>query len=226
VQPELYWVILDRARTAAELSDDPVMLAGAAWISGNGLRTSGYADEALRIVTKAALSLQPKLTSGTDRLRGMYGALCLHAAVTFAQESREGDAWRWWDNAERVAKSMPGYIHPWTAFGVGNVNVHAVTIGVELKTPGIAAQSVEKVDPATVLSVERQSRLFVDAARASWARKEAPATLHYLGKAFGVSPEGVRYAPAARALAYELVTIKGPLQADAQRLAEEIGLAI
>lgn len=40
-EAELYWLTVDRARMAAEEADDPVTLAIAAWIVGNGLRDSG-----------------------------------------------------------------------------------------------------------------------------------------------------------------------------------------
>lgn len=225
-EPELYWIILDRARTAAEQSDDPVALAAAAWIVGNGLRVAGHTDEALRIVLNAAESLRPQLEDGDEKLRATFGSLCLHASVTFAQEGREGDAWRWHGEAERTAARMPHYTHPWTAFGVGNVAVHGVTIGVDLRTPGAALQQLDSVDPGSIPSTERRSRLFLDAARGQYSRKETAGAVHYLRQAYDTSPEAVRYVPSGRSLALELArNARGALQHSAVKLAEDIGVA-
>lgn len=225
-EPELYWLTVDRARMAAEESDDPVLLAAAAWIVGNGLRENGHTEEALRLVSEAADTLRPRLEDGPDILRGTFGALCLHAAVTASKEGRDGDAWRWWDEADTTARRMPAYAHPWTMFGTGNVAVHAVTIGVELRTPGAALRHVSETVPESIPSVERRSRLFVDAARSEHARKEHAGSLHYLRRAFHVSPEAVRYVPTARALAADLTrTVPGPLRSEAVELAEAVGVA-
>ncbi|MFI6702243.1 helix-turn-helix domain-containing protein [Streptomyces sp. NPDC050509] len=152
-EPELYWLTVDRARMAAEESDDPTLLAAAAWIAGNGLRGNGHTEEALRPVSEAAATLRPRLEDGPDMLRGTFGALCLHAAITCAKEGRDGDAWRWWDEADATARQMPGYAHPWTMFGAGNVAVHAVTIGVDLRTPGAALRRASETVPESIPSV-------------------------------------------------------------------------
>lgn len=227
VEPELYWVIVDRARMAAEQADDPIALASAAWIIGNGLRVCGHTEEALRMVADAADILRPQLEGGSDRLRGMFGSLCLHAAVTAAQDGRDGNAWRWHAEADRTATRLgPRYAHPWTMFGAGNVTVHAVTIGADLHTPGIALDQLAETDPASIPSVERRSRLFLDAAKAEHVRKEKASALQYLRLAYETSPEAVRYVPSGRALAADLErTTTGVLAFTARQLAEDIGVA-
>ncbi|WP_329363643.1 helix-turn-helix domain-containing protein [Streptomyces sp. NBC_00669] len=224
-EPELYWLTVDRARMAAEEADDPVLLAAAAWIVGNGLRENGHTEEALRLVAEAAATLRPRLEDGPDILRGTFGALCLHAAVTSAREGRDGDAWRWWDEANAVAQRMPDYAHPWTMFGTGNVAVHAVTIGVDLHTPGAALRRVSETVPESIPSVERRSRLFLDAARSEYARKEPAGALHYLQRAVETSPDAIRYVPSGRALAADLVrSVPRPLRAEAAELASSVGV--
>ncbi|WP_432040999.1 helix-turn-helix domain-containing protein [Streptomyces chartreusis] len=227
VEPELYWVIVDRARMAAEQADDPIALASAAWIVGNGLRVVGHTEEALRMVADAADTLRPQLEGGSDRLRGTFGSLCLHAAVTAAQDGRDGDAWRWHKEAAKTAKNLgPAYAHPWTMFGTGNVAVHAVTIGADLHTPGVALQQLGETDPTSIPSVERRSRLFLDAAKAEHVRKEKASALQYLRLAYETSPEAVRYVPSGRALAADLKrTATGALSHVAHQLAEDIGVA-
>jgi transcriptional regulator with XRE-family HTH domain len=224
-EPELYWVMVDRSVRSAEDSDDPTMLAAGAWVTCNGLRDRD-GDAALRLATEAAEDLRPRLESGGDDLRGVYGALCLSAAVTAAKEGRSGDAWRWHDEAAATASRLPdGYAHSLTMFSRGNVAVYGVSLGTELKTPGIAVQKAEAVT-AVIPSVPRRSRMMVDAARAQWQRHEQAGALAYLRAAHEVSPEEVRYAPPARALAAELARkTNGPLKADAVALAEAVGVA-
>ncbi|MDH6109459.1 transcriptional regulator with XRE-family HTH domain [Kitasatospora sp. MAP12-15] len=226
VEPELYWVLVDRARMAAEESDDPVMLAFSAWIAANGLASSGHSEECLRLLADAADSLRPLLEDGSEFLRGTFGSIALKAAMTSAEDGREGDAWRWFGEAERTAQLAPGYWHPWSVFGIANVAVHGVTMAVELKTPGSALRRASEVDPESVPSTERRSRLYIDAARSEYARHEPAGAVHYLKRAFEVSPEGVRYVPAGRSLVLELArTATGPLRADAVELAEAVGVA-
>ncbi|MCM2387822.1 helix-turn-helix domain-containing protein [Streptomyces albipurpureus] len=223
-EPELYWLTVDRARMAAEEADDPVLLAAAAWIVGHGLRDSGHTEEALRLVSEAADTLRGRLEEGPDILRGTFGALCLHAAVTAAKEGREGEAWRWWGEADRTARTSPSYAHPWTMFGMGNVAVHAVSIGVDLRTPGAALRRASDAAPETIRSVERRSRLFLDAARAQYARKEHAGSVHYLRRAIETSPEAVRFVPSGRRLEADLaLNSPAPIRAEARELAVTVG---
>ncbi|WP_328808662.1 helix-turn-helix domain-containing protein [Nonomuraea montanisoli] len=225
-EPELYWIIADRARLASQDADDPLALAGAAWSFANGLRETGYAEEALAAVNEAADVLRPHLEEGTDDLRGMYGALNLHAAITHAREGRDGDAWRHWDEANAVAQRLPkGYAQTWTVFSQGNTDFHAVSVGVDLRTPGAALQRAESIDLKTVPSVERRARVLVEFARAYSQRDDKAGALHFMNRACDASPETVRYTPSARSLVAELATgTRGPLKADAMGLAELVGV--
>ena len=225
-EPELYWVIVDRGRTAAQDADDPLSLAGAAWTFGNGLRETGYSDEAVHIVEEAAEALEPQLETGSDDVRGMYGALHLHAAVTRARMGSDGEAWRHYDEADRTANRLPAdYAHPWTVFGRGNADFHAVSIGVDLRTPGAALERAESIDLSTVPSVERRSRVLVELARAHHQRKDQAGTLHWMLRAQDASPETVRFTPSGRSLVSELArATKGPLKTDAVALADKVGV--
>src|SRR5579859_4993709 len=102
-EAELTWTAADRAITAAQDADTPEALAGAAWTLGMVQRGAGDTDAALALATDAADLLEPRLQDADDELRGMYGALQLHAATTAARAGREGDAWRHWDAANTTA---------------------------------------------------------------------------------------------------------------------------
>jgi len=226
VEPELYWTIADRGRMAAQESDDMLTLAGAAWAYANGLREGGFAEEAVRVVEEASSAIYPRLEASGDDLRGMYGALRLHAAVTHARDGREGDAWRCWDEADSVASRLPeGYAHAWTVFGRGNTDFHAVSVNVDLKKPGVALQRGESVDLDAVPSVERRSRFLVELSRGYHQRKDYVGAVYYMNRAVEASPETVKYTPSARSLTASLARqATGPLKADAAALAANVGI--
>jgi hypothetical protein len=98
-EAELTWTAADRAMMAAHDADQPLALAG-------------DTDSALDLASSAAALLEPRLEDGDDELRGMYGALQLHLAITAAQAGREGDAWRYWDAADATARRIGGYFLP------------------------------------------------------------------------------------------------------------------
>ena len=128
-EAELTWTAADRAMSAAQDADTPAALAGAAWTLGMVQRSAGDTDGALTLAAEAAGLLEPRLEDADDELRGMYGALQLHAATTAARAGREGDAWWHWDAASATAQRLPDhYHHPWTMFGAANVKLHAVSI--------------------------------------------------------------------------------------------------
>jgi hypothetical protein len=132
-ESELNWTAADRAMSAAQDADTPAALAGAAWTLGMVQRSADDTDGALTLAREAAGLLEPRLEDGDDELRGLYGALQLHAATTAARAGREGEAWRHWDTASATAERLPGgYYHPWTMFGEANVKLHAVSISADL----------------------------------------------------------------------------------------------
>ncbi|TKA11758.1 helix-turn-helix domain-containing protein [Actinacidiphila oryziradicis] len=223
---ELAWVVADRALTAAQQADDPAAIAAAAWNLGNILRETAYPDEALRVVTEAADLIRPHLDGAPQDWRGVYGALQLHAAVTAAREGREGDAWRYWDAGDQVAKSLPAaYVHPSTVFGRANVDFHAVSVATDLRAARKALSLADDIDPDTMPSTERRARLWVEVARGHLQRGDATAALHVMKMAHDIGPETVTYTPSARTAAADLWR-KAPraLRGEATQLAEAVGV--
>lgn len=226
-EPELYWLAVDRSRAHAEESDDPLSLASAAWSMAIGQRAAGHPDEAIRTDHAGMDLIRDYLDEGPEYV-GMFGALHLQAATCAGYDGRSGEAGRFMDEAARIAERLPsGYCHPSTAFGVGNVRVHAVSVGVGLMTPGDALRAAEDVEPEAVPSRERRSRLFLDIAAGHAQSGEPAAGVHFLDKAYATSPEAVRYVPAARGVARDLVaSARGPIKPDAVELAERVGVNV
>lgn len=69
----LVWLVADRGMLAAQQADDPLVLAGAAWVMGNVQRATGREEEALALVDEAASLLEPRLADGSDAERAMWG---------------------------------------------------------------------------------------------------------------------------------------------------------
>ncbi|WP_267595233.1 helix-turn-helix domain-containing protein [Carbonactinospora thermoautotrophica] len=224
----LVWLVADRGMLAAQQADDPLVLAGAAWVMGNVQRATGREEDAIALVREAAALLEPRLADGSDAERAMWGALQLHAAITSARLGREGDALRYWDLGNQMARRLPdGYAHPWTVFGTANVAVTAVTVHADLRKGGRALEDAERVDPDSVPSLERRSRLWLAVARSYHLRKDNVGTLNLLRQACDVSLEAMRCHPLARGLVSELVTSGGRLvERDARALAQRFGLAV
>ncbi|MGW1989310.1 helix-turn-helix domain-containing protein [Embleya sp. NPDC001921] len=223
---ELVWVVADRGMSSAQYADTPEALAGAAWCYGNALRETADGDEALAVVVDAAEVMRPHLDDLGDDARGLYGALQLHAAITHAKHGHDGDAWAHWQRGDATAKSLPaGYLHPWTVFGRPNVDIHAVSVAADLLRAGTALEYADRIDPESMPSMERQSRLWTESARSHVQRGEHTAALHLMQRAVGVGPEAVRYTPAARGVVAELWrTTRGPLRREVVELAENVGV--
>lgn len=224
---ELAWVVADRALTAAQEADAPAAIAAAAWNMGNILRETSYPEEAMRVVVEAADLIRPYLDDAPADWSGIYGALQLHAAVTAAREAREGDAWRYWDKGDQVAKSLPAsYVHPSTVFSRANVDFHAVSVATDLQKAQKALGLADDIDPDTMPSVERRARLWVEVARGHLQRGDRTAALHVMQKAHRISAETVSYTPSARHVAADLWrSAPRAMRAEAGQLAERIGIS-
>jgi transcriptional regulator with XRE-family HTH domain len=219
--PALLWLVVDRAMSAAQIADQPLALAGAAWTVGMMLRGAGRMDESLELVRDAADLLEPGLDDASDEWRAMWGALQLHGATTAARAGRDGEAWAWWDRADRMARTLPvGYAHPWTAFGVANTDLHAVSLTVDLWKSREALRRAETIDPAAIPSRERRGRFYVELARGHYAAKDRIAAARLLLLACDEGADAVRWSPAARVIVDDLVA-RPPtaMREDVRRLA-------
>ena len=222
VEPETGRIIADRAARAAQAADDPVSLAFGAWTQGHVLR-SVDADAALRVVAEAAGELERHM-DGPDAM-GLYGSLCLHMGISSAYQGDDGNAWRFWDTADRLADTLPaGYFHPQTIFGRANVDIHGVSISAELRRFGEAVGRAERIDPNQVPSRERRGRLYGEIAAGHLQRRELDQARHFLERSYAESPEEAPYSPLTRGVAVELVrTATGSLKTEAVALAERMG---
>jgi transcriptional regulator with XRE-family HTH domain len=225
--PELYWTVADRVQMAAREADDPTPLALAAWCLAIGLRYTADPQESITIAAGALDMITPHIAADEPiRLRAFAGALALSTAIYHAQDGREGDAWRAWDQADAIVRRLPtGYFEPATVFSRPNVDLYAVAIERALARPGAAVGKAEAVDPQAVPSTERRSRLLIDVATAHHQRHDHEAALNRLQAAYRAAPENTSIVPAARALAIAMLESRPPsLAHEVQTLAEQLGV--
>lgn len=226
-EPELYWAVADRIQMSAQQADRPHALGLAAWCMANGLRHTAEPHDAISTAEAGIAILRPHLDNAPDDTRGLCGALHLHAAVSYAQQGREGDAWREWDSADDIAHRLgQGYLHLPTVFGVDNAAIHGVAIATEVSKAGTALEKASTIAAETLPSTERASRLLIDAARAHHQRKDTLGALHELNHALDVSPENTRAIPSAQSLALDLSRTRMPSHAaQIDATLERMGLA-
>lgn len=227
-EPALVWLVADRCMQAAQQADNPLVIAGAAWVLGNVQRSTGREEDALELVDSAADLLAPQLEHGTDSARALWGALQLHGSITAARMGREGDARRHWDLGYETAQCMPeGYTHPWTLFGVTNAHFTGVSVNVDLHQGKRALDEGSRVDPDAMPSIDRRARLWLEVARSYRQRNDYTGALSIMQRAVSLSAESMRSHPMARGIVGELVTSGRPMvRNDARALAGQLGMAV
>jgi transcriptional regulator with XRE-family HTH domain len=225
-EPELLWLVVDRGMAAAQVADDPLALAGAAWTVGNMLRVGGQMDEALQLVHEAADGLVPYLPDAPDEWRGMWGALQLHGAITAARSGRAGDAWAHWDRAEEAVRQLPvAFAHRWTVFGRGNLDLCGISLTVDLWRSREALRRAERISPDTLPSRERRGRLWVEMARGHHVAGDRIAATLLLQRACDEGIDAVKWSPAARAIVDDLIGRPPPaMREDVLSLTSRLGI--
>ncbi len=225
---DLLWRIVERSILAAEESEDPKAFGGAVWLAAQAHRDAGDFDAAEAVNREGLDLLRPHVVDADAELRAMWGALHHEVAYTAARAGQAGTAWRWWDRADRIAKTLPpSHYDPMTSFSQVIMGAHAVTIAVELRQAGEARKQARRAEASAIPSQPRRGRHLIEAARAWQLAGDDAATLGMLDHAYIAAPETVRYNGYARRMTVELAK-DGPtaMRRDARDLAGRIGLLV
>lgn len=227
--PELVWMVADRGLNEGYEADDPYVIACSAWSMVQALRDCGRWEEAIGLARDSIDRLTPYLDrdSTSDDWRGIAGALDAEIAYVHARRGRHGDAWRYWERADRTAKKLgPSYRHVQTSFSQPVMGAHAVTLGVELRRPGEALRAAQALHADRIASVPRRSRHFIEVARAHNHRGDSVAALALLSESERTAPETIRYNGFARDLLLGLLKSPPPGRRDEVRaLSHRVGVA-
>jgi transcriptional regulator with XRE-family HTH domain len=201
----LAWVAADRAVSAALVAGDrPVAAAGAYQVARALLQAPGRLDDAGQVLDSAIADLERHGRPDNPVDLSVRGALLLLDSVVAACGHRPTAA------ARRLAAAgeLAGQLHRdenllWTGFGPTNVQIHQVSVAVELQRPERAIEIGERLDtsalPPALLS--RRAQVHVDlAAASSLLSSGRPAAVLHLLEAERIAPEVVRISHTARSL--------------------------
>ncbi len=223
---DLLWRVAERGMLAAQESEDPAAIAGAAWLLAQAHRDAGDWDAADHVNLETLHMLEALAPKPDVNLRAITGALYFEAGYTAARAGRSGDAWHYWDKAKQVADHLPAvYYHPMTSFSRVIMGAHAVTVDVELRRGGESVRQARRARAALIPSQPRRGRHLIEVARAYHLDNDMDSALHTLEDAYTTAPETIRYNGYARRIVLELLeTRTAPLRHRAELLADKVGL--
>lgn len=229
-QPDsaLLWRVAERGMVAAQESEDPHAIGVAAWLAAQAHRDSGPAhfDAADAVTLEALRYLDSHLPDADDRVLAIAGALQFEAGYTAARRGETGEAWGWWDKAEKTSKKLPvDYYHPVTSFSRAIMGAHAVTVAVELHQGHESVKQAARADKHTIKSRPRRARHRIEEARAYQLDGQPDTALATLDKAWESAPETIRYNGYARRIVLEETESRRPERRQrAAELAVKLGM--
>lgn len=218
------WVAVDRAITAAEDADDPLLMAEGAFRLAIVFQGARRFDLAQRTAESAANALGRLVDAGEPEAVALRGALFLQLAVASARMNDGEQAYAYLERARQAAAWLGMDRNDYnTEFGPTNVLLYEVNIAIELGDAGHALRVAAKADTSR-LSPERQARLLIDVARAHAQRRQLPLVVSTLRQAEQVTPEQVRTHPLVRELVEDALRSEEGHDAELQQLAKDLGL--
>jgi transcriptional regulator with XRE-family HTH domain len=221
---DLLWRVSDRAMVSAHDSGDPLAITGAVWFLVQAQRDAGEWESATTINREAIRTFADQVSESTDLL-AMWGALHFEMAYTASRAGHSGEAWGWWDQADRIAERLPqDYYQPWTSFSRVIMGAHAVTVDVELRHGGEAQRHAVQLEPAAIPSRPRRSRHLIEVARGHYLKRDYHTAVQTLLEAHSTAPETIRYNGYAKAMILEILDTQPTLRRQANDLAAKVGL--
>jgi transcriptional regulator with XRE-family HTH domain len=223
---DLLWRVAERGMVAAQESEDAHAIGVAAWLTAQAHRDAGD-WEAADVVNLGALRyLEPALPDAPTEVLAVWGALQFEAGYTAARRGENGAAWRYWDQAHRVAQRLPEtYYHPVTSFSQAIMHAHAVTVAVELHQGGESVRQAQGAEAAHIPSMPRLARHKVEQARAYYLDRQPEVAVAMLDAAYAVAPDTVTYNGYARMILLEELDSSQPARRTrAAQTASKVGL--
>lgn len=219
------WVAVDRAITAAEDADDPLLMAEGAFRLAIIFQGARRFDLAKRTAESAANALGRLVDADEPEAVALCGALWLQLAVASARTNDGEQAYAYLDRAREAADQLGTDRTDYnTEFGPTNVLLHEVNVAVELGDAGHALRVAAKVD-ASRLSPERQTRLLIDVARAHAQRRQPQSVVSTLRQAYQIAPEQIQTHPVVRELIEDLLRTDQGSTSGLLELARDLHLA-
>ncbi|GAB2697323.1 hypothetical protein GCM10010442_13870 [Kitasatospora kifunensis] len=210
--PELIAMACERAAWAASRSGDAVLPAVADWMRVWDMwATADWADS-LALSDKALRSIDSEYEAGEPLAVRAWGTLQLRAAVSAARAGNPGET----EDRISYARSAAARLeitdvsvfdrHSLT-FSPGNVQIHSISVQLEMGDHAKALILHERADPAQVATLpnSRRGHYRMDLARAWLWDGSRDKALAELEEAERIAPQLVRNHPIARATLRKIV---------------------
>lgn len=211
--PELVAMACERAAWSARLSGDPVMPAVADWMRVWDMWATADWEDAIALSDKALRSVQQEYDRGEPLAVRAWGSLQLRAAVSAARGGRKGEAKDRIAHAQGAAERMteavgpPVYDRHSLTFSPGNVQIHAISVALEMREQREALSMNRRTSKELIESLpnSRQGHHHMDLARAWLWDGNRDKALKELEKAERIAPQLVRNHPIARSTLRSIV---------------------
>jgi transcriptional regulator with XRE-family HTH domain len=220
---EAAWIAADRAITAAERAEDPLLMAAGEFRLCLTFQGARHYDQVEATAQTACEALGGLVEEGDPEAMSVYGALTLQRAVAAARRNNATLAYRHVAEAKRIADAIGAERNDFnTEFGPANVGLHEVSVAVDLGDAGVALRAADGVD-VSILSPERRGRFLIDVARAQLQRRNVDAAVSTLEEAERITPEQVHSHPIVRQVVGDLLAIQDPAGTALTGLARRVG---
>ncbi len=189
-EPDLPWIAAERDLSAAERSEQPLLVAGAAWRLAVVLRHAGRLPESTDLPVAAADALRADIDRNPQHA-SVYGALMLKGAVGAATLGDHTTVRDYLAECDRAAALTGDRNDFWFAFGPTNVAIHRVWLATEMGDAVDAIDQAEHVDTNALpehLSERRASHL-ITVGWAHYLRRHDDEALAALHAARAAAPE-------------------------------------
>ncbi|SOB78783.1 helix-turn-helix domain-containing protein [Streptomyces sp. 1331.2] len=211
--PELIAMACERAAWSARLSGDPVTEAVADWMRVWDMWATADWDDALTLSDKALRRVEDQYRANDPLAVRAWGTLHLRAAVSAARAGRRLEVEDRIQHAHAAAELMdsgrsePPFDRHSLTFSSGNVQIHAVSVQLEMGDHAKALVLNERADPQKIAALpgSRRGHHQMDLARAWLWDGNRDKALQALEAAEKIAPQLVRNHPIARATLRKIV---------------------
>lgn len=186
--------LIDLMTARAHATDDPAMIATAAYVATETYFVTGDLTTGYRALVMAIDGMDPAVAGN---LRASAGALHMRAAVVCARLGRADTAADHLDAARHAAERTPEGVYGGTAFGPDSLRIHRLAVAAELHDAATVQRATSWCPPAA-LPAERRSHYFIDLGRAQFALGRYAESRESLRTASAIAPQHTRQHPQVR----------------------------
>ncbi|MDP9609103.1 helix-turn-helix domain-containing protein [Streptomyces hygroscopicus] len=211
--PELVAMACERAAWSARLSGDSVMPAVADWMRVWDMWATADWSDAIALSDRAIGSVQQGYDRGEPLAVRAWGTLQLRAAVSAARGGHTAEAEDRITHARTAADRLGEYVGPpiydrhSLTFSPGNVQIHAISVALEMRDQRKALAINRRTSRALVAALpdSRQGHHHMDLARAWLWDGNRDKALKELETAERIAPQLIRNHPIARSTLRSIV---------------------